>query len=100
MSSIDPIPRKTGLHHIDLFVGGCALLVSVVSLFIAWQANRTQERMLAASVWPYISWGTDSIDRTGRTRFPSTSTTSASVRPRSSPCKCSTRASRSPTPAG
>jgi hypothetical protein len=49
------------LRHVDLIVAGCALLVSVVSLFIAWQANRTQERMLAASVWPYLSWGTSNV---------------------------------------
>jgi hypothetical protein len=61
MSSTDPVPRKTGLQHVDLFVAGCALLVSVVSLFVAWQANRTQERMLAASVWPYLSWGTSNV---------------------------------------
>lgn len=66
MSSIDPIPPKTGVRHIDLFVGGCALLVSVVSLFMAWQSNHTQERMLAASVWPYMSWGTNNIDQNGQ----------------------------------
>lgn len=66
MSTPDPVPRKTGAHHIDLLVAGCALLVSVVSLFIAWQANHTQERMLAASVWPYLSWGTNNIDQNGQ----------------------------------
>jgi hypothetical protein len=66
MSTPDPVPHKTGLGHVDLFVAGCALLVSVVSLFIAYQANRTQERMLAASVWPYLSWGTNNIDQNGQ----------------------------------
>lgn len=58
MSTPDPLPRRTGVHKLDLFVGACALLVSAVSLFIGWQSNRTQQRMLAASVWPYLSWDT------------------------------------------
>lgn len=61
MSTPDPLPRRTGLHKLDLFVGACALLVSAVSLLIAWQANRTQQRMLAASVWPYLAWDTSNF---------------------------------------
>jgi hypothetical protein len=62
MSTPDPLPRRSGLHKLDLFVGGCALLVSAVSLIIAWQANRTQQRMLAASVWPYLAWDTSNYN--------------------------------------
>jgi len=62
MSTPDPLPRRSGLHKLDLFVGACALLVSAVSLVIAWQANRTQQRMLAASVWPYLAWDTSNYD--------------------------------------
>ncbi|HZR35872.1 MAG TPA: hypothetical protein VFA75_10890 [Nevskia sp.] len=62
MSTPDPLPRRTGLHKLDLFVGACALLVSAVSLFIGWQSNRTQQRMLAASVWPYLSWDTSNYN--------------------------------------
>jgi hypothetical protein len=61
MSATDPVPRKPGLQHLDLIVAGCALLVSVVSLFVAWQNNNTQERMLAASVWPDLDWETNNL---------------------------------------
>jgi hypothetical protein len=62
MSTPDPLPRRTGLHKLDLFVGACALLVSAVSLVIGWQANRTQQRMLAATVWPYLAWDTSNYN--------------------------------------
>jgi hypothetical protein len=62
VSTPDPLPRRTGSHKLDLFVGACALLVSAVSLLIAWQANQTQQRMLAASVWPYLSWDTSNYN--------------------------------------
>ncbi len=62
MSTPDPLPRRTGVHKLDLFVGACALLVSAVSLFIGWQSNQTQQRMLAASVWPDLLWDTSNYN--------------------------------------
>jgi hypothetical protein len=56
------LQRRTGVHKLDLFVGACALLVSAISLFIGWQSNRTQQRMLAASVWPYLAWDTSNYN--------------------------------------
>jgi hypothetical protein len=37
---------------------GVAVVVSLVSLGVALSANRTQERLLAASVWPALEYGT------------------------------------------
>jgi len=62
MSSPDPLPRRTGSNHVDLLVGFCAILISAVSLFIAEESNRTQQRMLAASVWPYLSWNSSNYN--------------------------------------
>lgn len=39
-------------------MGASAILLSVVSLFVAISANRTQERMLAASIWPSLLFST------------------------------------------
>lgn len=58
MSTPDPLPRRSGVHKLDIVVGACALLISVVSLFVAYRSNQVQERMLAASVWPYLAWDT------------------------------------------
>lgn len=62
MSTPDPLPRRSGVHKVDLLVGGCALLASMLSLFIGWRSNQTQERMLAASVWPYLSFNSSNAD--------------------------------------
>jgi len=62
MLTPDPLPRKSGVHKIDIFVGACALLVSVVSLFIAYRSNQVQDRMLEATIWPYLFWDSSNSD--------------------------------------
>ena len=49
-------PARGG--RFELVVGASAILLSVVSLFVAISANRTQERMLAASIWPSLLFNT------------------------------------------
>ena len=44
----------------EISIAAGVLLISLVSLFVAVSANRTQERMLAASVWPSLIFGTSS----------------------------------------
>ena len=39
-------------------VSASAMLISLTSLAVAISANRTQERLLAASVWPSLGYGT------------------------------------------
>ena len=43
-----------------------AIVVSLISLGVALSANRTQERLLAASVWPSLEFGTGNRDDDGR----------------------------------
>jgi hypothetical protein len=40
------------------FASALAVIVSLISLGVALSANRTQERLLAASVWPALEFGT------------------------------------------
>lgn len=58
----DPSSPRSGVHKVDIFVGACAVLISAVSLFIGYRSNVTQERLLAASVWPYLSWNDSNFD--------------------------------------
>jgi hypothetical protein len=51
--------HKTGHSKADLILGCLAVVLSMVSVFIAMRDNRTMERMVAASTWPNISYGTD-----------------------------------------
>ena len=62
MSTPDPLPRKSGMHTLDIFVGACALLISAVSLFMAYRSNQLQDRMLEASIWPYLYWDSSNFD--------------------------------------
>lgn len=52
-------------RRIELLIGFCVVLISMISLFVAASANRTQERLLAASVWPNLQFATGNADRNG-----------------------------------
>ncbi len=41
------------------------LLISAVSVFVAYNANRTQGRILVASVWPSLVFGTSTASPEG-----------------------------------
>jgi hypothetical protein len=43
---------------LEYVIGGAAVLISAISLWVAVSANRTQERMMAASTWPHVQYGT------------------------------------------
>lgn len=63
-----PPPAPAGRRDLPLFeivMGTAVLLISLVSLFVAVSANRTQERMLAASVWPSLTFATGNADADG-----------------------------------
>lgn len=45
-----------------------AVLVSLASVAISVLGNRTQERLLAASVWPYVSFGSGNTSDDGQKR--------------------------------
>jgi hypothetical protein len=53
-------------RRIELLIGFCVVLISVISLFVAASANRTQERLLAAGVWPNLQFATGNADRDGK----------------------------------
>ena len=46
-----------------------AVLVSLASVAISVLGNRTQERLLAASVWPYVSFGSGNTSDDGEKRI-------------------------------
>lgn len=43
---------------LEYVIGGAAVLISAISLQLAISANQTQERLLAASTWPHVQYGT------------------------------------------
>ena len=50
--------HKTGHSHIDLILGSLAVVLSMVSVFIAVRHGETMERLVAANSWPNISYST------------------------------------------
>ena len=54
-SPLRPVPTMGMLEYI---IGGAAVLISAISLALAISANRTQERLLAASTWPFLQYYT------------------------------------------
>ena len=50
--------HKTGHSHLDLILGGLAVFLSMVSVFIAVRHGETMERLVAANSWPNISYST------------------------------------------
>ena len=57
--------KRRDLPLFEIVIGGGVLLISLISLFVAVSANRTQERMLAASVWPSLIYATSNADPDG-----------------------------------
>lgn len=53
-----PTPRPSTMGWLEYVIGGAAVAISAVSLWLAIGANQTQERLLAASTWPYVQFGT------------------------------------------
>ncbi len=49
--------HKTGHSHLDLILGGLAVFLSMVSVFIALQHGKTMERLVAANSWPNVGFG-------------------------------------------
>lgn len=46
--------RHTGHRLLDVVLGVSAIVISLVSLFLAIQHGRVMERMVEASTWPYV----------------------------------------------
>jgi hypothetical protein len=62
MPDLPEKPHRTGFLWLDLVVGVSAILISIASLWVALRGDATQERLLAASVWPYLEYGTSNLN--------------------------------------
>lgn len=47
-------PKRTGVRWLDMIVACSALLISAVSIFVAYQSNQSMERLTRASAWPFL----------------------------------------------
>ena len=58
MSEPSDSAPATRSRNADIMIGVAAVLISAISLALAISANHTQERLLAASTWPFLQYGT------------------------------------------
>lgn len=58
-------PKKTGTRWLDMVVAFSALLISTVSIFVAYQSNQSMERLTRASAWPFIQIGSGNASDEG-----------------------------------
>jgi hypothetical protein len=49
-----PEHRKTGHHTLDMVTSVCALAVSFISIFMAWQNGHDMEKLVHANSWPAL----------------------------------------------
>ena len=52
--------HRTGHHWIDLAIAISAITISVISLFVAVEHGRTEEKLVAANSWPFLVYQTSS----------------------------------------
>jgi len=65
MPDVPDRPHRTGAFWLDLVVALTAVCVSGASLWVALRADQTQERLLAASVWPVLQYETSDYVQSG-----------------------------------
>lgn len=51
--------HKTGHKWLDLAIAFSAITISIISLFVAVAHGRTEERLVAASSWPFLTFNTE-----------------------------------------
>ena len=57
-----PHVGHTGHRWLDILLGGAALTVSCISLYVAVHHGDTMEKLVAASSWPYLQFSADIVD--------------------------------------
>jgi hypothetical protein len=68
MADIDR-PHKTGHNWLDILIGVAVIFISVASLWVASGESRTQQRLLSASVWPYLQFQSSNATPDGMPRI-------------------------------
>jgi hypothetical protein len=71
-----PVPekvevRKTGQHTLDMVTSVCALVISAISIFMAWDNGNDMQKLVHANSWPalQLASGNSRDDRTQELYF-------------------------------
>ncbi len=66
---VHPHPHPTGHRAFDLVVAISAILISVISLFVAIEHGHVEQRLVAANSWPYLQSSFSNQDHAGADRI-------------------------------
>lgn len=58
-------PKKAGARWLDMVVAFSALLISTVSIFVAYSSNQSMERLTRAGAWPFVQIGSGNASDEG-----------------------------------
>ena len=58
--------RPRGREILDIIIAASAVVISLVSLWVALRTDHTQEELLRSSVWPYVQYTKSAADAEGR----------------------------------
>jgi hypothetical protein len=62
-------PRKTGNQTVDLVLSVCALLISGLSIFLAWYTGDSMDQLVQANSWPALQLGSGNASDEGKLRI-------------------------------
>ncbi|HEX3808518.1 MAG TPA: hypothetical protein VHW02_02365 [Rhizomicrobium sp.] len=65
MSGIPELPRSRSRHWLEYVTSGTALLLSLISLWVAIETEVANRQMVAASSWPLLEVDSSNIDNEG-----------------------------------
>jgi hypothetical protein len=60
-----PEVRKTGQHKLDMITSICALGISAISIFMAWDNGNDMQKLVHASSWPALELGSGNSSTNG-----------------------------------
>jgi hypothetical protein len=66
MSELPELPRGAPRHWLEYVSTFVAVIISVVSLWVAIESEQANRQMVAASSWPFLQVGSSNVDSTGR----------------------------------
>jgi hypothetical protein len=59
---VEAHPHHTGHHLVDYAVAGSAIVISLVSLFVAIEHGHTMQKLVAANSWPLLQYNSSNTD--------------------------------------
>ena len=59
-------PHKTGHHLFDLVVSTCALLISGISIYMAYHTGHSMEKLVHSNSWPFLQMGSGNAGDDGK----------------------------------